>query len=115
MVQIHHVNLGIQPGGVDDETAFLVDVGYHRVPSPEEFPTALWFEAHDGSQIHLSEDSEHRPAAKAHVAVVLGDELDDVLERLQSHGTDATGGGFGGVRVAVCLDPSGNRWELRDR
>ena len=46
---------------------------------------------------------------------LLGDELDEVVERLQSHGTDAEIGGFGGVRVAICLDPAGNRWELRDR
>ena len=75
---------------------------------------AKWFEASDGSQVHLSEDPEHRPADRAHVAVVLGDELDEVVERLRTHGTDAEIGGFGDVRVAICLDPAGNRWELRD-
>jgi catechol 2,3-dioxygenase-like lactoylglutathione lyase family enzyme len=115
MIRIHHVNLGILPGGTDDETAFLYDVGYRQLPGPAEFPNAKWFEASDGSQVHLSEDPEHQPAARAHVAVVLVDELDEVVERLQSHGTNAEIGGFGGVRVAICLDPAGNRWELRDR
>ena len=115
MVQIHHVNLGILPGGVDDEAAFLVDVGYRRMPGPPEFPQAKWFEASDGSQVHLSEDPDHRPPARAHVAVVLGDELDEVIERLRARGTDATVGAFGDVRIANCLDPAGNLWELRDR
>jgi hypothetical protein len=115
MVRMHHVNLGVPPGGADDEAAFLADVGYRRLAGPAEFPKAKWFEASDGSQVHLSEDPDHRPAARAHVAVVLGDELDEVVERLQTRGTDAEIGGFGGVRVAICLDPAGNRWELRDR
>jgi hypothetical protein len=114
MVRIHHVNLGILPGGTDDETAFLFDVGYRQLPGPPQFPNAKWFEASDGSQVHLSEDPEHKPADRAHVAVVLGDELDEVVERLRAHGTDAEIGGFGDVRVAICLDPAGNRWELRD-
>jgi hypothetical protein len=114
MVQIHHVNLGIPPGGVDEEAAFLHDVGYRTLPPPDEFPTAQWFGASDGSQVHLSEDPEHRPAARAHVAVVLGDQLDDVLAVLGAHGTESTIGGFGDNRVAICVDPAGNRWELRD-
>jgi hypothetical protein len=115
MVQIHHVNLGVLPGGIDDEATFLAHVGYRRLPSPEEFPQAKWFEAGDGSQVHLSEDPDHRPAARAHVAVVLGDQLDEVVERLRQHGTDADINGFNDIRVAICLDPAGNRWELRSR
>ena len=111
MVQIHHVNLGVPPGGADAEAAFLLDVGYRPLPPPESFPGARWFEAGDGSQVHLSEDPEHRPAARAHVAVVLGAELDDVITRL---GADAPAGVFGDNRVAFCLDPAGNRWELRE-
>ena len=70
MARLHHVNLGIPVGGTDAEAGFLVDLlGYKRVePPPELASVAKWFEYEDGTQIHLSEDPEHRPAARAHVA-----------------------------------------------
>jgi len=117
MVAFHHVNLGVPPEGVADQAGFLVDVlGYERVPSPPELSdrNVNWFRAADGSEVHLSEDPEHRPAARAHVAVVVGDELDDVVERLGARGTKVdVFDGVVGVRVALCRDPAGNRWELR--
>ena len=73
MARFHHVNLGVAPGGIDPRR--LAD-RRHRLPaaqSPAEFPTACWFEAPDGTQIHLSQDPDHRPAARAHVAVVIDD------------------------------------------
>lgn len=89
-------------------------MGYRRLETPTEFPTACWFEAPDGTQIHLSQDPDHRPAARAHVAVVVDDvaavtaHLDElahpyeVVERPD-------------ITVALCADPAGNRWELRSR
>jgi hypothetical protein len=113
MLRIHHVNLGILPGGEDAEAEFLSCVGYRRVPSPPEIPMAKWFEAPDGSQIHLTEDTDHRPPAMAHVAVVLGEAFDDVVERLKAQGVESTFSGLQDLRVAMCADPAGNRWELR--
>lgn len=117
MVAFHHVNLGVPPDGIDDQASFLVDVlGYERIPAPPELEgrNVNWFRAADGSEVHLSQDPEHRPAARAHVAVVLGDELDDVAERLRGRGADVeVFDGVVGVRVAICQDPAGNRWELR--
>lgn len=112
MLSFHHVNLGVPVGGLDAQATFLVDVlGFRRIePAPVG---ASWFEADDGKQIHLSEDAEHRPAARAHVAVELGDSLgrlaekfDDTHYRYRSVDSD-------GRRTVLCKDPSGNRWELR--
>jgi hypothetical protein len=71
MLRFHHVNLGVPVGGADAEAAFLVDfLAYQRVElTADAPPTARWFESEDGKQIHLSEDPDHRPAARAHVAV----------------------------------------------
>ena len=117
MVAFHHVNLGVPPGGVADQRDFLTDVlGYEAVPTPPELEgrNVNWFRAADGSEIHLSEDPEHRPADRAHVAVVLGDELDEVVARLNARDTKVeVFDGIVGVRVAICRDPAGNRWELR--
>jgi catechol 2,3-dioxygenase-like lactoylglutathione lyase family enzyme len=113
----HHVNLGVPPGGADDEGAFLVDVlGYRAVP-PEERPEGIgarWYRADDGSEVHLSEDPGHRPADKAHVAVVFGPTLPDVEARLEGAGIEHRSFGRDGFpRVVTCRDPAGNLWELR--
>jgi catechol 2,3-dioxygenase-like lactoylglutathione lyase family enzyme len=117
MVQFHHVNLGVPPGGVDDEIRFLVDVlGYQPLEAPEDIRRRfdpIWFEAADGSQVHLSEDPDHRPAARAHVAVAVGDELDTVVERVRAFDDSVKVVDGAGARVAICRVPAGNRWELR--
>src|SRR3954469_17355130 len=117
MVAFHHVNLGVPPDGIAEQGTFLTEVlGYQRMATPPELAgrNVNWFSAADGSQVHLSEDPEHRPADRAHVAVVLGDELDDVVARLNDRGTKVEVlDGVVGVRVAICRDPAGNRWELR--
>jgi catechol 2,3-dioxygenase-like lactoylglutathione lyase family enzyme len=117
MVTFHHVNLGVPVDGVDAEAAFLQDVlGYRHVEVDAELQQlgANWFEAEDGSQVHLSADPDHRPAARAHVAVAYGAQLADVESRLQERSIaydSAQRDGF--PRVVFCQDPAGNRWELR--
>jgi len=116
MIRFHHVNLGIPPGGVDAEASFLTEVlGYQRAPLDDEMRAlgALWFDASDGSQIHLSEDPDHRAPDRAHVAIVVGDELDAVVGRLTARGADVSVTASPVGRVAFCRDPAGNRWELR--
>src|ERR1700684_1651091 len=90
MARFHHVNLGIPVGGTDAEADFLVGIlGYTRLEPPAELASvAKWFEAADGSQIHLSEDPDHRPAARAHVAIEVGDELDELRSRLKHAGQE---------------------------
>src|SRR3984957_13306433 len=83
--RFHHVNLGVSPGALPDESTFLVDVlGYRKAAMDERVAAmgAQWFEAEDGSQVHLSEDPNHRAADRAHVAVEFGPDLGDVEQRL---------------------------------
>ena len=114
-VRFHHVNLGVPVGGAEAEGAFLVDVlGYSRVEPPGDLAgRARWYECEDGTQVHLSEDPDHRPAARAHVAVEIGPALDQVESRLMKadHKYETFDGN--GLRVVLCRDPAGNRWELR--
>jgi hypothetical protein len=75
---------------------------------------ARWFETDDGSQIHLSADPDHRPAARAHVAVEYGSELVDVEERLAKAAVEFRSSERPGFpQVLNCRDPAGNLWELR--
>lgn len=112
MPRFHHANLGVPPGLAEPEGAFLVDVlGYRKLPPPAELVgRANWYEADDGSQIHLSVDPDHRPAARAHTAI----EVDEGVEaRLDTAGVAYRSGGFGDLVVVFCDDPAGNHWELR--
>jgi catechol 2,3-dioxygenase-like lactoylglutathione lyase family enzyme len=118
MPKFHHVNLGVPTGGLDSQATFVVDVlGYHRIEVPGSLVgRANWFEADDGSQIHLSEDPNHRPAERAHVALHYGEELDAVRSRLQARSvefTEADGAAMGRGTTIFCADPAGNRFELR--
>ena len=117
MPRFHHVNLGVLPADVDSETGFLVDVlGYRPVERDERLGAigALWYEADDGSQVHLSADPEHRPAGRAHVAVEYGAALGDVEERLRAASVDFKRAGLPGFPpILTCRDPAGNLWELR--
>jgi hypothetical protein len=115
MPRHHHVNLGVPTGGIGAEAGFLVDIlGYRKIDPPEELRArANWFEAEDDSQVHLSEDPEHRPAGRAHTAVDYGPDLANVRDRLAHAGLEfATFDGIG-PQVIFCTDPAGNRWELR--
>jgi catechol 2,3-dioxygenase-like lactoylglutathione lyase family enzyme len=116
--RFHHANLGVSPGDIPAMRAFLVDLlGYRPVDVPEELAGfgANWFEGDDGSQIHLSEDPDHRAAARAHVAIVLGDSFSPVIGHLEAagHPVKVAAGIAGGGQVGLCRDPAGNLWELR--
>jgi catechol 2,3-dioxygenase-like lactoylglutathione lyase family enzyme len=113
--RFHHVNLGVAVGGAEAEETFLLEVlGYQRVdPPPDLAGRARWFEGEDGKQVHLSEDPDHRPAARAHVAVEVGDELDELQDRLTRAGQEYSTFDGNGMRVVFCADPAGNHWELR--
>ncbi len=115
MLRFHHVNLGVPVGGLDAEAAFLVDLLTYRpvTLTPNDPPVARWFESEDGKQIHLSEDPDHRPAARAHVAVDLGDGLADLERRFDRAGCAYEAVNTSDRRILLCKDPAGNRWELR--
>jgi catechol 2,3-dioxygenase-like lactoylglutathione lyase family enzyme len=111
---LHHVNLGVPTGGIDAQTTFLVDVlGFRHVePHPELVGRAHWFDDDAGVQVHLSADPEHRPAARAHVALSI-DDLETLEKKLDTAGVEFTSSEFDGLRILFCQDPAGNRWELR--
>lgn len=114
---MHHVNLGVPPDLVDAERDFLVDVLGYGPAEPDPLAKgfgALWFDADDGTQIHLSRDEHHVPAQRAHTALVVGDEIDEIQQRLVNAGISYDDGEFGGRRVLFCADPAGNRFELRE-
>lgn len=115
VIRFHHVNLGVLPDQLDQEMSWLVDVlGYRRLAAGPEM-TALganWFEAADGSQVHLSKDEDHRPAGRAHVAVEV-DDLARVADRLRQTGQRFEMSERPDLTVVLCRDPAGNRWELR--
>jgi catechol 2,3-dioxygenase-like lactoylglutathione lyase family enzyme len=117
--RFHHVNLGVPLGGIAAESTFLIDVlGYRAAPIPESMlgGDLYWFDADDGSQVHLSEDEAHHPAARAHVALHYGDGLSEIEHRLQARGVKSHGDDSPqGLRVVFCRDPAGNLWELRGR
>jgi len=115
-MRLDHVNLCVPEGGVPNETRWLVDVlGYRAVPPGPEasrLGTPRWFEADDGTQVHLSVDPQHRPSGRAHTAVHLGDALDAVVARVEATGQTTTGRTFDGGRHVFATDPAGNLWEL---
>lgn len=115
MLRFHHVNLGVPVGGEDAEEEFLIEIlGYRRAPTPEELDGFVrWYQGDDGSQVHLSEDPDHRPAARAHVAVEVGDELPALETKLKEAAFDCSALVAEGRRLVFCNDPAGNRWELR--
>ncbi len=115
VLRLHHVNLSIPVSGAEAEAAFLVDyLNYERVPLlPDTPPQAKWFTGADGTQIHLSEDPEHHPSSRAHVAVDFGDSLGELRSKFdESNYEYSTSVGPNGA-VMFCQDPAGNRWELR--
>jgi catechol 2,3-dioxygenase-like lactoylglutathione lyase family enzyme len=115
VLRLHHVNLSIPVDGADAEAAFLVDyLNYRRMElTPGTPPQAKWFEGDDGTQIHLSEDPEHHPSTRAHVAVDLGDGLHELRSKFDTSDYEyRTFDGPNGPTL-FCQDPAGNRWELR--
>jgi catechol 2,3-dioxygenase-like lactoylglutathione lyase family enzyme len=115
MLRLHHVNLSIPVDGADAEAAFLVDyLNYERMElTPGTPPQAKWFAGEDGTQIHLSEDPNHHPSSRAHVAVDLGDSLNELRAKFDKSDYEYKTFDGGAGPTLFCQDPAGNRWELR--
>jgi hypothetical protein len=115
MLRLHHVNLSIPVDGEASESAFLVDfLNYQRLElTPDTPPMAKWFEGEDGTQIHLSEDPDHHPSSRAHVALELGDDLAALKAKFDEAGYAYKEFDGPNGRLLFCQDPAGNRWELR--
>lgn len=74
-------------------------------------PGGAWFRA-GGVELHLGVEDGFRPTRKAHPGILVND-LDAVVQRLQSAGQDVTWDGeFPGYRRVYASDPFGNRLEF---
>src|SRR3954469_16253463 len=83
MPNFHHVNLHVTPDRLDEQAAFLTDVlGYRRMAVDERMRGlgANWFQASDGTEVHLS--------MNPHAAIDYGGELAEVERRLESAGVE---------------------------
>jgi hypothetical protein len=118
--RLDHINLCVPEtvdgtSGTDAEAAWLAALGYRRAePGPEasRLGTLNWFEADDGTQVHLTIDANHAPSAAAHTAIRLGDALDATITQLEMSGHRCSTIAFDGDRHVFATDPAGNLWEL---
>jgi catechol 2,3-dioxygenase-like lactoylglutathione lyase family enzyme len=118
---VHHVNLSVPESEPQAEADWLVEMlGYREVPGTPEVTAMVeemgrrlwWFEADDGSQVHLSPNAEHAVVPSAHTAIRLDDDLDPTLDRLGGAGFECRTIAFDGERHVFVTDPAGNLWEL---
>jgi catechol 2,3-dioxygenase-like lactoylglutathione lyase family enzyme len=118
---VHHVNLSVPEDGAEAEAEWLVAMlGYRAVDGGPEVRAMVegmgrrlwWFEADDGSQVHLSPNPEHAVVPSAHTAIRLDEELDACLARLAEGGFECRTVAFDGERHVFVTDPAGNLWEL---
>lgn len=113
-IHIDHVQLAMPAG--EEETArrfYCKLLGMTEIAKPEELARrgGCWFES--GSvQLHLGEETEFRPAKKAHPALRCRD-YDALSLRLRAAGVDVREDhSIPGVRRCHISDPFGNRIEL---
>ena len=105
-------------GGSDQAQRFYADVvGLEPIERPGSLGGAgVWFRA--GSQeLHVSEEDEFIPAARAHPAFALaGRELDALAARIEATGAQVQWDErLPGARRFYSLDPAGNRLEFLTR
>jgi catechol 2,3-dioxygenase-like lactoylglutathione lyase family enzyme len=131
--RMHHVNLGVPTGGVPAEVEFLINIvglteakdkkvraaamlARNNPPIIVPPETVLWYEDGDGFEVHLTEDPNHHPAEKAHVAFVVDEALQDIEAELVRRGVATTELlDVPELRVLATTDPAGNVWEFRGR
>ncbi len=118
---VHHVNLSVPEDGATTEGEWLVSMlGYREVQGGPDINALVekmgrrvwWFEADDGSQVHLSPTPDHLVVSAAHTAIRLDDELDPCVGRLEAGGFPTRTIAFDGERHIFVTDPAGNLWEL---
>jgi catechol 2,3-dioxygenase-like lactoylglutathione lyase family enzyme len=111
---LDHVNVCVRDPTAERE--WLVGMlGYRpATPGPEasQLGTLHWFDADDGTQVHLTVDPNHEASASAHTAIRIGDRLDAVVARLEQAGHHCNTIAFDGDRHVFTTDPAGNLWEL---
>ena len=116
MPNFHHANLFVTPDKLEAQAEFLTEVlGYKRMEVDERMRGlgANWFQASDGTEVHLG--------TNPHSAIDYGADLAEVEQRLASAGVafkaveGITAPDGTELRLLICKDPGGNQWELRGR
>ena len=113
--RIDHVNIQIPVGGEGEAERFWIGVlGFSNRPKPERLAAqgGRWF-VQDQFEIHVSPNSEFRPAPDSHIAMRV-DGLEELVVTLASagyHPVSTTGFAPGEARYFV-NDPFGNKLEL---
>ena len=114
VVDLHHVQLAMPPGGEALAVEFYEGLlGIPRVAKPAHLEArgGCWFES-DRVRIHVGVDSDFRPARKAHPALLV-EGLEALRSRLDHAGVaiveDQPLSGFDRFYVS---DPFGNRIEF---
>ena len=117
VLTIDHVQVAIPAGGEDRARDFYAGIlGLREVPKPANLAArgGAWFES-AGARIHLGIEADFRPAAKAHVALLV-DDLRAIVSRCARGGYRvAEGEPMPGYERAYVYDPFGNRIELMEQ
>jgi catechol 2,3-dioxygenase-like lactoylglutathione lyase family enzyme len=112
------VQVVVPAGGLDEARAFYAGViGLQELARPETMGgVGAWFRA-GPQQLHLSEDDDFAPAARAHPALELDEAgLEALAGRIAAAGaTVRWDDRLPGVRRVYSFDPAGNRLEFLAR
>ena len=109
---IQHVTREVLPRQAAETVKFYGELGFRQVPTPATLdPGIVWMQL-GPTQIHLM-PREDAAVQSGHVAVVLGDDYDDMLTRLRAlgHSVDPRREHWGSPRAYV-RDPAGNLVEV---
>lgn len=117
MLQLHHVQLAMPPGGEDRARAFYIGLlGLQEVAKPPELAKrgGCWFESGE-LRLHIGVQTDgFQPATKAHPGLLF-DDLEMIAARFASEGVPMNfDDGYPGFRRAYVHDPFGNRIELME-
>lgn len=112
--RIDHVQLAMPVGGEAAARAFYSDLlGLPETPKPPHLARrgGCWFES-ERVKVHLGVEQDHRPARKAHPALLVTD-LPDLVARLTEAAVElVTDEPLDGYDRVYAYDPFGNRLEL---
>ena len=111
---LHHVQIGIPPGGEDAARRFYgIALGLEEIPKPPHLAVrgGLWFRA-GAQEIHLGIERDLRALERAHPALLV-EGLDALRKRLVGSGAEPYDDlPLAGFRRFYVKDPFGNRLEL---
>ena len=110
---LDHVQVAAPPGCEEDARRFFGGLlGLAEVAKPEPLAGrgGVWF-AVGRQQLHVGVEDGHRPALKAHPALVVRD-LDALAARLEAAGVPVEWDSSPPARRFYAADPWGNRIEL---